>query len=91
MKTVVLYKPESEHATIVDTFARDFKMQTGKDVALMDAESVEGSELCKLYDIVDYPAIIATDEEGKIQNSWIGLPLPLISELSYYVGDHIDA
>jgi hypothetical protein len=87
MKTLVLYRPNSEHATMVESYIRDFKRQTGHDLQTMDIDSPEGMELCRLYDIVQYPAIIALDDRGSLQNSWRGTQLPLISELSYYVTD----
>lgn len=85
MKTVLLYRPESEHATIVETYLRDFTSQTGKILPTLDVDSPEGMELCRLYDIVSYPAILATDNEGHVQNVWAGESLPTIGEVSYYV------
>lgn len=85
MKTLLLYRPNSEHERLVLDYLRDFKMQTGKDLPTMDVDSPEGMQLCQDYDIVQYPAIIATDNDGHVQNTWIGEPLPRISEVSYYV------
>ncbi|HEU5187270.1 MAG TPA: hypothetical protein VFT87_02080 [Candidatus Saccharimonadales bacterium] len=87
MKTYILYRPISEHATKVEEYLRDFKAQTGKDIPMLDVDSPEGAEVCTLYDIVQYPAILATDNEGRVQNIWVGDNLPTISEVSYYVGD----
>lgn len=85
MKTVLLYRPNSEHATMVESYLRDFHAQTGKELPIMDIDSAEGMEICRLYDIVQYPTIIATDQDGHVQNIWSGDPLPLINEVSYYV------
>jgi len=38
-----------------------------------------------VYDIVEYPTIIALSDSGQLQNLWRGLPLPTISEVSFYV------
>ena len=83
----MLYRPNSEHATTVESYLRDFRSRTGKDIATMDVDSPEGSELCRLYEIVQYPAILVTDDEGRMQNLWVGENLPTISEVSYYVAD----
>lgn len=72
---------------MVESYLRDFKMQTGKEISTLDIDSPEGMELCRLYDITQYPAILAMDDEGRLQNAWVGEQLPRIGELSYYVGD----
>ncbi|HWZ65356.1 MAG TPA: hypothetical protein VNX65_01000 [Patescibacteria group bacterium] len=84
MKTVILFRPNSEHARRVQDYLRDFERQTGKKIMQMDVDSVEGIDTCRLYDIVSYPAILATDNEGHIQQIWQD-NFPTISELSYYV------
>lgn len=85
MKALLFYRPNSEHERQVLDYLRDFKMQTGKDLPTMDADSPEGSRLCELYDIVQYPTIIATDDDGHMQTMWAGEVLPTIGEVSYYV------
>lgn len=84
MKAIVVYKPVSEHARDVDTYLRDFARQTGRIVETLDPETREGEAFCRAYDIVEYPSVIALDDSGKLLNFWKGLPLPTISEVSYY-------
>ncbi|OGL32985.1 hypothetical protein A3F64_03015 [Candidatus Saccharibacteria bacterium RIFCSPHIGHO2_12_FULL_42_8] len=84
MKAYVVYKVESDHARPVIDFLRDFEKRTGKKVNEVDPESPSGSAFCETYDIMAYPTIIATDDNGVLQNEWRGLPLPLIDEVSYY-------
>ncbi|HET9411951.1 MAG TPA: hypothetical protein VFO38_03825 [Candidatus Saccharimonadales bacterium] len=85
MKTLLLYRPNSDHERLVLDYVRDFKMQTNKELPTLDVDSREGVELCRLYDITQYPAIIVTDDDGKVQNVWSGESLPRIGEVSYYV------
>lgn len=85
MKTLILFRPNSEHERVVIDYLRDFQRQTGKVLPQMDVDSAEGMNLCRIYDIVQYPAILATDNEGHVQQLWQGLPLPAMSEVSYYV------
>jgi hypothetical protein len=33
---------------------------------------------------MEYPTLIAITDDGQVQNQWKGLPLPTISEVSYY-------
>lgn len=85
MKTVILYKPNSEHDTEVQGYAREFEVRTGKKIPLLDSESIEGIDLAKLHDILASPAILVTEEDGAFVQSWTELEKwPTISELSYY-------
>lgn len=84
MRTFVVYKDESDHARAVIDYLRDFKRQTGKDLEVIDPDTREGADLCRTYDIVEYPTIVALDASGVLQNTWRGQPLPTISEVSYY-------
>ena len=84
MKSIVVYRSDSEHGTTVENFMRDFTRQTGRTLETLDPDSPEGGEFCRTYDIVEYPSIIALSDDGKLQNFWPGIPLPMISEISYY-------
>lgn len=84
MKVIVFYKTESDHARLVIDFLRDVKRQTGYKLEEMDPDSREGTRLCRDYDIIEYPTILAVNNEGVMQSMWRGLPLPTISEVGYY-------
>lgn len=84
MKATIIYKAESDHARAVEDYLRDFLMRTGREIETVDPDSVDGANLCRVYDIVEYPSVLAMSDEGQLLNSWRGLPLPTISELSYY-------
>lgn len=86
MRVVVVYKDNSEHGSPVNDFLRDMQRQTGHELEVIDPETREGADFCRTYDIVEYPSIVAlSDENGELQNLWRGMPLPTISEVSYYV------
>jgi hypothetical protein len=87
MKTVLLYRPNSDHERLVLDYVRDVKMQTGKEVPLLDVDSKEGIALCEVYSIMRYPAILVTDNDGHMQNIWTGTVMPRIGELGYYIDD----
>lgn len=84
MKTFVVYQSESDHARDVLTFLGDFARQTGRTLETIDPNSREGSSMCRTYDIVEYPSVVAVDDNGVLQNLWRGRPLPTVSEVSYY-------
>jgi hypothetical protein len=84
MKTFVVYQVESDHARDVMTFLSDFTRQTGRVIETVDPNTREGSSICRTYDIVEYPSVVAVDDNGVLQNLWRGRPLPTVSEVSYY-------
>lgn len=87
MKVLILYRPNSEHATNVETFVRDFQHQhdLGDKVELVSVNTREGSSTASLYDIWQFPAIVALGDDGKMLNMWVGEPLPLMDEVAGYV------
>lgn len=88
MKVVILYHPESDHARTVESYARDFSRQTGQKVELISLETRDGSATASLYDVVQYPAILALNQNGEMLRMWQGPILPLMNELSYYGQEH---
>ncbi len=85
MRVVIVYKNDSEHARPVLDFLRDFERQTGHKLDTLEPESIEGEMFCRTYDIIQYPTVIALSDDSLMQNTWAGLPLPTISEVSFYV------
>lgn len=85
MKAIVVYKEETDYARTVTDYLRDFTNQTGHTLDTINPDTAEGADFCRTYDIVEYPSIIALSDSGALQNLWRGLPLPTISEVSYYV------
>ena len=85
MRVVVIYKDQTDYARTVDDYLRDFERQTGEVLEVIDPDTSEGGDFCRTYDIVEYPSLVAISDDGTMQNLWRGLPLPTISEVSYYV------
>lgn len=85
MPLYMVYRDASDHGQAVREFLRDFEHRTRAALTVVDPDSTEGLRLGSLYDIVEYPTIIATKEDGEMRNLWRGLPLPTIQEVSYYV------
>lgn len=87
MKLLILYRPNSEHARQVEDFVRDYQRQfeSGKKIELISMDSREGVAHANLYDIMQFPAIVALRDDGSVLNAWIGLPLPLMNDVAGYV------
>lgn len=84
MKARILYHPQSDHARPVEVYARDFERIKGKKIELVSLETREGADLAKLYDIVQYPAVIVSRDDSQLLKSWEGEPLPLMDEVAAY-------
>ena len=86
MKVLILYRPNSEHATTVETFVRDLQHQhdLGDRIETMSVDTREGSATAALYDIWQFPAILALADEGRVLNIWLGEQMPLMDEVTAY-------
>ena len=86
MKVLVFYRPNSEHSRMVETYMRDFqKSRGGQSLQVVNVDSPRGSSLVELYDVVQYPSILVTDDNGIMQKLWLGEPLPLMDEVASYL------
>jgi len=84
MKVSILYRPDSEHARRVEEFVHDFQhAQATRRIELIDLNTQEGAAVAKLYDVVQYPAILALRNDGQLLKGWQG-DFPLMNELAYY-------
>lgn len=85
MKVTILYRPNSEWARTVETYAADFERQRGKKLDLVSLDTPEGADMARLYDATSYPAVIALRENGEMLNMWQGEHLPLMNEVAAYL------
>lgn len=51
---------------------------------ILDIDSRDGSAVASLYDVMEYPAILALRNDGSLLKSWGGESLPLMDEVAYY-------
>jgi hypothetical protein len=86
VKVIVLYRPNSEHASDVESFVRDFQRlhDSGRKVELVSVNTRDGAATASLYDIMAFPAILVLADDGSVVNSWIGT-LPLMDEVAGYI------
>lgn len=82
---MVVFKDKTDYTRTVLDYLRDFELQTGHVLETMDPDTEGGVFFCETYGIMEYPTVVAISDAGVMQNTWRGLPLPTISELSYYV------
>ncbi|HET8709119.1 MAG TPA: hypothetical protein VFL85_02455 [Candidatus Saccharimonadales bacterium] len=85
MKVLIIYRPNSEHGRQVEDFIRDFKErhENGR-LEVLNVDSREGNATATLYDVMQYPAILALRNDGSVLKMWEGGELPLMDEVAYY-------
>ena len=77
MKLVILYRPNSEHSTLIESFSeRLLNAMPEASVENVDIDSQEGVSLLEAYGIVQFPALLVLAENGLLINSWLGDLLP---------------
>lgn len=85
MRTLILYHPDAEFAGLAEDYKRDFESRhQDRKVELVSLETVAGSEMAKLYDVVRYPAILVIAHDGSLQKMWQDQPFPLMDEVAAY-------
>lgn len=84
MKVAVLYRSNSEHERSILDFEREFEHRTGRSFSKYDINTRDGSAMASLYDIMQYPAVLALADDGQMLQMWQGGSLPLINEVTYY-------
>lgn len=85
MKLVVLYHPNSEMGTPIETFIEEIKGVTDKEIDLLSLETKEGADYSKLYGVTQYPAILVLRDDGQLNKSWEGNPLPAKDDVTGYL------
>lgn len=85
MKVLLLYRPNSEHARMVEEFVHEFqRREAARHIELLDVDSRDGSATASLYDIMQHPAILVLADDGQVLQMWVGPQLPMMDEVASY-------
>ena len=87
MRVLILYRPNSEHGRIIEEFINNFQGVYTSALDVQDVDSREGIATASLYDIMEYPAIVAIGPDGQAQKVWQGRDLPLMDEVAAYANN----
>lgn len=82
MRVVCVYRDNQDYSRMVFEWLENFRRQTGREIEVVDPD--EDEIFCETYDVVEYPTILALDNNGSVVSSWRGKTLPLIDEVLYY-------
>lgn len=85
MKVLIFYRPQSEQARLVEEFIHEFgRRYPEHTLTTVDVDSPKGSVDAEIYDIVQYPTVIATSEVGATLMRWDSGLMPLMNEVAYF-------
>jgi hypothetical protein len=82
MKTTLLYSINSDNQAAVAEFERRYLQETGKEILKYDKDTVEGAAIAALYDILSFPSLFITRDDGTLIQLW-NTDLPQLSEVLY--------
>lgn len=70
---------------MVDDFMREYARRYPDSVLeVIDVDSASGAEDAELYDVVQYPTVIARSDEGATLQRWDNGMMPLMNEVAYF-------
>ena len=85
MRIAVLSKDGYDYSSAVDDFVMELESQAvGAEIERLNPDTYEGESLARSLDILEFPAVIVLDDSGSSVQQWLGMPLPPVSEVSYY-------
>lgn len=85
MRVAVVWKDQTDYAREVTDWMAEFERTTGRQVESINPESIEGEIFVRARDMMEYPAVVALDDMGKVLREWKGTPLPQFDEVAYYI------
>lgn len=85
MRVFCLYRPNTESERPVMELNAELKRRMNVELELISMDTIEGDQLAQVYDILQFPAVVAVDSAGILHKSWVEGNLPLLNELSYYL------
>jgi hypothetical protein len=74
-----------DYTRTVEEYLTDFFRRTGHELEAVDVNSREGQELIELYDLTRLPAILVTSDDGRVLYRHMGIPLPLMRDISLWM------
>lgn len=84
MKLVVVGRDNTDYARELSMWIADIEHETGKKVEMLDPDTIEGEMFVRARDIMEYPAIVAVADDGRVLKKWTGRKFPRINDVSYY-------
>lgn len=84
MRVVCVWREDADYSRTVSEWLTEFERRTGREVESMDPHTHAGEGFCRAYDIVEYPTLLALDNNGGVLAIWRGKMLPTFDEVNYW-------
>ena len=84
MRIVCVWRRESDYGRSMEEWLTEFERRTGTEIETIDPDSRDGAGFCRAYDIVEYPTLVALDNDGSVLEIWRGQMLPTFDEVNYW-------
>jgi hypothetical protein len=82
MKLIILYRPNSEHATLVESFSeRVLNTLPSASIENIDVDSPQGIAKLEIYGILQFPAVLIVADNGSLIDAWTGDMLPTVDQV----------
>lgn len=85
MRVVIIWRDNEDYSRAVIEFMHDVEHRIGKVPESYSPDSPEGESIARSYDIVEYPSILAINDDGKMVQLWRGTMMPKIDDVAYYL------
>ena len=85
MRVVIIWRDNEDYSRAVIDFMRDVEHRIGKTPESYSPDSPEGESIARSYDIVEYPSVLAINDDGKLVQLWRGTMLPKIDDVAFYL------
>ena len=83
MRVVRIFRDNQDYSRSVNEWLENFRRQTGREIEIMNPDT--NTSFCETYDVVEYPTILALDNNGAVRATWRGKSLPLVNEVLFYM------
>ena len=84
MRVVCVWREGEDYSRMMEEWITEFERRTGKEIETISPDGRDGDEFCRAYDVVEYPTILALNEDGSVLETWRGRQLPTFDTVSYW-------
>lgn len=84
MRVVCVWREGEDYSRMMEEWITEFEWRTGKEIETISPDGREGDSFCRAYDIVEYPTILALNNDGSVLEAWRGRELPTFDTVAYW-------
>jgi hypothetical protein len=83
MRIYIFYRPDSEHERITKEYAERLEKEQDVKVRLINVNTRDGYADASIYDVMQYPTVMVTRDDGQMAKMWAGTDFPQVSDINY--------